>query len=53
MKKISSINECQTIDDFKDLQRRRYQEWYSKKENREKRLEYYKEYYKNRKLKKL
>lgn len=47
---ITSINECKTIEDFKELQARRYKDWYKKEDNRKKRLAYYKEYYRKRKL---
>lgn len=47
---ITSINQCKTIEDFKELQSRRYKDWYRKEENRKKRLKYYKEYYRKRKL---
>lgn len=50
MKEIKSINECETIEEAKELLNKRYDNWYSKPANREKRLEYYKEYYKKRKL---
>lgn len=47
---ITSINECKTIEDWKELQSRRYKDWYKKDDNRAKRLEYYKEYYRKRKM---
>jgi len=49
---ITSINECKTIEDWKELQSRRYKDWYKKEDNREKRLEYYKKYYRENKLRK-
>lgn len=49
---ITSINECKTIEDWKDLQSRRYKDWYKKEDNRAKRLEYYKKYYRENKLRK-
>lgn len=50
MKEIKSINECETIEEARELLNKRYSNWYSKPANREKRLEYYREYYKKRKL---
>lgn len=49
---ITSINECKTIEDWKELQSRRYKDWYKKEDNRTKRLEYYKKYYRENKLRK-
>lgn len=50
MKEIKSINDCETIEEVKTLLNKRYNNWYSNPSNREKRLEYYKEYYRKRKL---
>lgn len=49
---ITSINQCETIEEWRDLQARRYKDWYEKEDNRKKRLEYYKEYYRKSKLQK-
>ena len=49
---ITSINQCETIEEWRDLQARRYKDWYKKEDNRKKRLEYYKEYYRKSKLQK-
>lgn len=49
---ITSINQCRTIEEYKELQTRRYKDWYKKEDNREKRLEYYKKYYRENKLRK-
>lgn len=50
MEKIISINQCETIEEWKELQAQRYKSWYEKEENRKKRLEYHKEYYRKNKL---
>lgn len=50
MNEIKSINDCKTIEEFKELQSQRYKSWYKKEDNRAKRLEYYKEYYRKSKL---
>lgn len=50
MKEIKSINDCKTIEEARELLSKRYKNWYSEPSNREKRLKYYKEYYKKRKL---
>lgn len=50
MEQITSINQCETIEEWKELQSRRYKEWYRREENRKKRLKYYKEYYIKNKL---
>lgn len=50
MEEIRSINDCKTIEEFKQLQSQRYNDWYKKDDNRAKRLEYYKEYYRKRKM---
>ena len=52
MREIKSINDCQNIEEFKELQSQRYNNWYKKENNRKKRLEYYKEYYRKSKLQK-
>lgn len=49
MKEIRSINECETQEEVRTLLNDRYNKWYENSSNREKRLEYYKEYYKKRK----
>lgn len=49
---IKSINQCETIEEWRNLQSRRYNNWYKKDGNRAKRLEYYKEYYRKNKLQK-
>lgn len=51
MEQIKSINQCKTVDEVKALLNGRYDDWYKKEENRKKRLEYYKEYYRKNKLK--
>lgn len=50
MNEIKGINDCKTIEDFKELQSQRYKSWYEKEENRKKRLDYYKKYYRKRKI---
>ena len=50
MREITSINDCKTIEEFKELQSQRYNNWYKKEDNRKKRLEYYKKYYRESKL---
>lgn len=50
MKNIKSINDCTTQEEVKTLLNNRYNNWYSKPANRERRLEYYREYYRKRKL---
>lgn len=52
MREIKSINDCKTIEEFKELQSQRYNNWYKKEDNRAKRLEYYKKYYRENKLRK-
>ena len=52
MLKIRSINDCKTIEEVKQLQSQRYNDWYKKDDNRAKRLEYYKQYYRESKLRK-
>lgn len=47
-KEITSIYECETINDWKELQARRYKKWYEK--NREQRLKYHREYYLRKKI---
>lgn len=46
-KELYSINDCETIEDIKELNRIRYQRWYQK--NRERKLQYLKEYRKKNK----
>lgn len=53
MREIKSINDCETQEEVKNLLNDRYNRWYEKPSNREKRLEYYKEYYRKRKLEKI
>lgn len=53
MREIKSINDCETQEEVKNLLNDRYNRWYKKPSNREKRLEYYKEYYRKRKMEKI
>lgn len=50
MKEIKSINDCTNEEEVRILLNNRYNNWYSEPSNREKRLKYYKEYYRKRKL---
>lgn len=36
MREIKSINDCQNIEEFKELQSQRYNNWYKKENNRKK-----------------
>lgn len=47
-KELYSINDCETIEDVKELQRQRYRRWYLNEGNREKKLAYLKEYRDNK-----
>lgn len=52
MKNKKSTRDCQTVEEMKELAYERYKEWYEKGDNREKRLEYYREYYRKSKMQK-
>lgn len=52
MNEITSINQCKTAEEVKELNSRRYKDWYKKDGNREKRLQYFKKYYRESKLRK-
>lgn len=42
-KELYSIHQCESVEDFKELQRQRYKRWYA--QNSEKKKEYTKNYY--------
>ena len=42
-KELYSIHQCESVEDFKELQRQRYKRWYA--QNSEKKREYTKNYY--------
>lgn len=52
MNQVKSINECKSEEEIKELLNKRYNNWYKKEDNRKKRLEYYREYYRRSKLEK-
>ena len=44
-KDLFSIHDCETLEDFRELQRQRSRRWYQA--NKERKKEYTKQYYKN------
>ena len=44
-KDLFSIHDCETLEDFRELQRQRARRWYQA--NKERKKEYTKQYYKN------